>query len=111
MVFGAEKQVLRAGFDRDIDAAALGIAQDVERVLGALVRDVQPGSGPLREDHGARYCLDGANLRSGGEVSERIRTPGSFELRLAARHDGCILRMHGAAQAKARENLEALEHG
>jgi len=75
------------------------------------VRDVQSRAGPLGEHHRTRTLPRWRRLRGPrGEVRERIGAPGGLELRLAARHDRGVLRVHRAAQPEPCEDLEALEH-
>ncbi len=102
---------MRAGLDRHVDAARLGLAHDVERVLGRLVGDVEARAGPFGEIDRAAHRLDLADRRAGREMRQRIGAAGLLHLGLAARHDRRVLGMHDDAQPEPGDDLEGFEHG
>src|SRR5579862_3894310 len=110
-VLGVEQQILRAGLDRDVDAARLGLAHDVERVLRTFVRDMQARAGPFGEIDRPADRLDLADRRPRGEMGQRVGASGLLHLRLPARHDRRVLGMDDDALADPRDDLEGLEHG
>src|SRR5882762_2678756 len=57
-VIGRQKQVMRTGLDREVDAALLGKADMRQRMARALVRDMNLAAGPFGEDAGAADRLD-----------------------------------------------------
>ena len=53
---------MRAGLDREVDAALLGEADVRQRMARAFVGDVDLASGPFGEDRGAAHGLDGCDV-------------------------------------------------
>ena len=75
-VIGREKEIMRAGLDRQVDAALFCKADVRQRMPGAFVGDVDLASGPFGEDPGAADRLDGCDIAVVLQMRRRIGAAG-----------------------------------
>ena len=109
-VFHAQKQVVRAGFRRDVDATPLGVSNQRQRVPAVFVGDMDGAAGPLTEQRDARYRLHGSDIGMLLEMGGKISAPGSLQPRAAPVENGRVLGVGRTAKAKRRDHRQRVEH-
>ncbi len=105
-----QKQILRTGLGRDVEAAGARGGDMRQGIGGALMRDVQAHAGRFRERDGPRDRFGRRHRRPGFRMSTGVDAALLLELMLTSRDDAEILCVHDATLAQARDALKALVH-
>ena len=108
-VVGREKQIMRAGLHREIDAALLCKADVRQRMPGAFVGDVDLASGPFGEDPRTAHGLDGCDIAVVLQMRRCIGAAGLDQPLAAPGQDRRALGVNGATDAEPGQDFERIE--